>query len=407
MATIKYYLRNQSIYMRFNLTSTTKLQLTTGLKIEPKQWNVKDGLPKRNSADNKQILNTLQSLERFVYDSYVSDIANNVSITTDWLKGLFDNFFNKKTLPLFTDYIQKYIDNAPFHKNQKNGIGINHYSIRIYKYFLNYFLKFEKTTRKKYALNDVNNTCVDNFRNYLLKEGFSANSINLYMSKFKVICNYIDSQGYSVNVKTSNLKLAYNKKKSEDIITLSFEELDKIASIDLPPNLHVYRQWLLLGCEVGQRASDLLNLTYDKIKGNGEHLYFEILQSKTNKVVFVPLTKRAKKIIKDFPKPIIYSAFLYNIKNICKLAGINKEIEYLQIKNNDIHSSKITMPKYKAIGTHTCRRSFATNYYGKIPTPLIKSITGHSTEEMLLAYIGKTADDNLRMLFGIYEKLNI
>ena len=35
------------------------------------------------------------------------------------------------------------------------------------------------------------------------------------------------------------------------------------------------------------------------------------------------------------------------------------------------------------------RRSFATNYYGKVPTAYIKTITGHATEAMLLKYIGK------------------
>ena len=41
------------------------------------------------------------------------------------------------------------------------------------------------------------------------------------------------------------------------------------------------------------------------------------------------------------------------------------------------------------MASHVCRRSFASNLYGILPTPLIMSITAHSTEKMLLNYIGK------------------
>jgi hypothetical protein len=39
------------------------------------------------------------------------------------------------------------------------------------------------------------------------------------------------------------------------------------------------------------------------------------------------------------------------------------------------------------------RRSFATNFYGKIPTTYLIYITGHSTEAMFLNYIGKSNKD--------------
>ncbi len=42
------------------------------------------------------------------------------------------------------------------------------------------------------------------------------------------------------------------------------------------------------------------------------------------------------------------------------------------------------------VTSHIGRRSFATNNYGKIPTSLLISATGHSTEQMFLEYIGKT-----------------
>jgi hypothetical protein len=43
--------------------------------------------------------------------------------------------------------------------------------------------------------------------------------------------------------------------------------------------------------------------------------------------------------------------------------------------------------------SHIGRRSFSSNKYGIIPTSFLKYITGHSTEEMFLTYIGKSNKD--------------
>jgi hypothetical protein len=57
------------------------------------------------------------------------------------------------------------------------------------------------------------------------------------------------------------------------------------------------------------------------------------------------------------------------------------------------------------IGTHVCRRSFATNYHGIIPTVILKEITRHATEEMFLRYIGKTDEEYAMQMFNYTDKL--
>ena len=48
-------------------------------------------------------------------------------------------------------------------------------------------------------------------------------------------------------------------------------------------------------------------------------------------------------------------------------------------------------PKYELITSHNMKRSFATNYFGKIATPILMEITGHSRESTFLEYVGKNA----------------
>ena len=63
-----------------------------------------------------------------------------------------------------------------------------------------------------------------------------------------------------------------------------------------------------------------------------------------------------------------------------------------------------TFPKHELVTSHICRRSFASNYYGEMPTPLIIAITGHSTERQFLVYVGKEPNDHAQQ---IAEYLNM
>jgi integrase len=60
----------------------------------------------------------------------------------------------------------------------------------------------------------------------------------------------------------------------------------------------------------------------------------------------------------------------------------------LKITQKTRRKEIINAPKYELITSHTMRRSFATNYFGKIETPILMEITGHSRESTFLSYIG-------------------
>ena len=55
--------------------------------------------------------------------------------------------------------------------------------------------------------------------------------------------------------------------------------------------------------------------------------------------------------------------------------------------------------KKNQITTHAFRRSFATNYYKAISTPILMQITGHTKESTFLKYINKQVDrdDNAKL----------
>ncbi|WP_304518147.1 hypothetical protein [Cecembia rubra] len=62
-------------------------------------------------------------------------------------------------------------------------------------------------------------------------------------------------------------------------------------------------------------------------------------------------------------------------------------------------------PKHELITSHSCRRTFATIFYKKIPTTILMGITGHVNESTFLKYINKQRDkDDFARLFLEYLK---
>ena len=68
----------------------------------------------------------------------------------------------------------------------------------------------------------------------------------------------------------------------------------------------------------------------------------------------------------EFPRRVSQVVFNKQIKALCKIAGIDELVP--GFKNNPKTRRKeiINAPKYAFVASHIMRRSFASNYYGKI-----------------------------------------
>jgi integrase len=127
---------------------------------------------------------------------------------------------------------------------------------------------------------------------------------------------------------------------------------------------------------------------------NGVNL-IEFVQQKTGKIMTLPLHKKVITILNkrgyQFPKKFTDPDYNVLIKTVCKKAKI-EEIVY---GGKMINKRKVfkEYPKHELVTSHIGRRSFATNFYGKIPTALLMSATGHTKESTFLTYVGKSNSD--------------
>src|SRR5690606_31172521 len=132
-------------------------------------------------------------------------------------------------------------------------------------------------------------------------------------------------------------------------------------------------------------------------------------QQKTGKNILLPLHPEVYSIIERngfrFPPKIPVQTYNAQVKEVAKIAGIDHLVTF-----NKRHGHRAVthlMPSRKAISSHIRRRSFASNYYGKIPTALLMEATGHSTEEMFQRYI-QAADSSRALELGKhFENLSL
>lgn len=416
MATIKFLLQSKSeianIYIRFSVNRSTVIKRKTGFTINPKFWNFNSSIPNQKTAETKELKSKLDKLSIFIIDSFNSSINSGIQINGDWLQDQIDIFNNKKPileLDILINYIQKYIDEAPYKANQKKEVGLSLGRIQNLKLFKNTIERYqsEALKGKKILLKDVNLQFVEKYKIWLFAQNYSINYVGKNIANLKTICSDAFKNDFEVSNQLKNIKGVSESKKADQIIILSEEEQQKIKNaVILQESLKNARKWLLLGCLIGQRGGDLLSISKDNIKEINGIKLIEIKQQKTGKLVAIPLLPNAVDLLSDgFPYNISLPRFNEYIKKVCEIAGINELIS-AKIKYEARKPMRIeTRPKFNFITSHVCRRSFATNFYGLIPTPVLMNITAHGTEQVFLKYIGKTTYDNAFQMVEYFNKL--
>ena len=444
MASVQFRLRskvnkNVSIKIRVSNGRSLELELNTGFSINPKDWSDKD-LPKQNSPENKQLSNNLKKLENYVLENLNKDLSNRILIDTYWLENNIKQCFNrveKTDNGLLVNHIQHIIDNANTRKVKTNGgfkIGLSPSTIKNYTLFKKIILEYQTTIKKKIHFIEITKPFVDKFTNWLVNtKKFSTNYSGKQLEILKTIC--IDAEKNEIVITPYSKTIQHFRESDKDryIQTLSFDELEQIRTFEIPKDevlqqfkkenskltknisittktINNARNWILLGCEIGQRGGDLLNITNENIRFKSNSYYLDIIQQKTNKSVTIGIiAPHVIEIIENnFPTKIPHQKFNDFIKVVCKLAGIVEVVKGTKLNIETNRKELGFYPKYDLLASHCFRRSFATNYYKKIHTPILINITGHSKESLFLTYINKREDKdaNADLFMQFYEVLN-
>lgn len=415
MASLKFFTRSKTltsqIYIRFIVQRGKEFQCKTGLKILLSDWSKDKSLPKQNSVENKQITIQLKELEAFILNAYNTDYAAGVDFSKSWIEQKIKVFFNRSevTDELPEDntaitYLNEYIE------FKKSISSTRADKIRKLSNVKDRFLQYEAKRKTKFELHDVSGKVLIDFKDFLISDcKMMESTASRFIKDFKTVLFDAQNNGKLIHHQIKGFSTGTTN--SEYKVFLSFAELEKIKAKDIEDReLILTRDWLILGCYLGQRGSDLLRMTkkmiYTKTDADGNSFRFlEIVQQKTGENVVIPLHDEVEKILNkyngDFPAKFSENAesniglFNRHLKKLCEMCGIHDLVKGKVFSEEKQRNEIVETEKCHLISSHVCRRSFATNFYGNklFTTPQLMAITGHKSESQFLNYIGRTADE--------------
>jgi integrase len=356
------------------------------------------------------INNELNKIENHVLKAFNS--VNPESINKDWLNSQIDYYYNppienKEAPKDLINYIDFYIE------KRKEEVKIN--TIRKFEVLKSKLERFENDRKKQILIKEVNENFKNEFVKYFKQKLYSFSTLQRDIKHIKTLCMHANFLGIETHLQLPKLKYEVDKDKTKvEKIYLTFDCLTKIENISkekLTDSLDNAKDLLIISCYTGQRISDFMRFTKEQIRiEDGKHL-LEFRQKKTGKLTIIPLHPKVLEILNkrngNFPYRISDQKYNDFIKTVCELAEINELIKGSKMieteKGSKIFRKQSGMyKKHELVTSHIGRRSFATNFYGKIPTTFLINITNHSSEVMFLNYIGKSNKDLAKETFKYF-----
>ncbi|MGY5352007.1 tyrosine-type recombinase/integrase [Wenyingzhuangia sp. IMCC45533] len=424
MATINPILKTKgatsTIYIRLKSGVKHDYTISTGLTIDGKKWNPKTKRPKETTAELKQLKNILDTIVSHIQENLNDITTQGLEPSKKWLETNYNRFTNKeeKEQNASIEYwIEFVIDNSHLFENSIGEKGLSKNRIKQLNTLLNVFKKYQKN--HVYKIIEIDQFFYDNFIHWQVsKEGYSHNTAKKYSDDLIAIGRH--ARRYKIPTSQELDYIKRIKRRNPKPVVLENNEIQNIVELTITKERLINaRKWLLLGLQIAQRVSDLLPLTEDNIKHHpdldGELtkcFVFTQKKSQDTKEIVIPIDEVIEEIIKDgLPTPLSEQRFNEYLKEICKLAEINKPTDgaITQVVEIDGKMCKRKkegiFPKWQLITSHTLRKTATTHYY-QVFGSQVKHITGHSKEETVNIYVNQDRSRKLSQVKKMRNEYN-
>jgi hypothetical protein len=366
--------------------------------IEADYWNNDHNKTRILDAklQNKQseLKAELLEIENHILKNF--ELADKDRMPKGWLQSQIDFYYNPKVQTTISNRLVEYID----YYIECKKVDLSSSSLMKYTTIQSKLIKLEASLKKTIFIENIDESFKNEFVKYYKENKYNQNTIQRELAFVKTFCRHARNNGIETSIQLDGLLL---QKAKVEKVYLTFEELEKIESIQLEDEaLENARNWLIISCFTGQRVSDFLNFKSDMIRIEDGIQLIEFTQKKTGKIMSLALHPKVIQILNKnngaFPYKISDQRYNEHIKTVCRLAGLKSIVKGGKVDPDTNRKVYDSYPKYELVTSHIGRRSFATNFYGKIPTSLLINATGHSTESMFLEYIGKSQTQQAKEL---------
>lgn len=367
------------------------------IKVYKSYWENQHDLkrPKSIEIANQQVLvkSEINELTNFILNAF--DKASIKHIDKAWLQSQIDLFYQKEqpkdSLP---NQLVKFIDY--YNLDKRNELTLS--TIKKHNVVKHKLERYEKDRGVLLYISNIDEQFKNDYVNFCESQNYAIGTIQRDLVFIKSFCNYAYEKGIEVSRELNKVKIKGKIEVRHPY--LNFEELNEIEILDLSESLDNVRDWLIISCYTGQRISDFMTFKADMIRIQDGKSILEFRQQKTGKLMAIPILPKVVNILNkrdgEFPRRISDQKYNDMIKEVCKFANIDNVIKgskKVEVKEGVFRKEEKDFEKWELVTSHIGRRSFATNFYGKVPTGFLINVTGHSTEAMFLNYIGKSSSD--------------
>lgn len=362
-----------------------RLKLSTGLKVGSKQW---DSKRQRIKQTNSETIRQNAHLSRLEETVLLIFHETGGMIEPDKYRELIDRklgylpALEKITKPL--DFIRSFNDRRERSADAKHGTTKN---LLTYEANLIDFLEWSglRLTWSRWDLDFL-----DRYKDWGYRE--KNWSINYMAKQLSVWRQWMKAAGDLCE----NDRTAFTVRKTATNKPVFYEdELKRIEAHKFTGRMELVRDMFLIGVWSLQRISDWKRISPERISEVMGVKVVNLWQAKTGQSVAVPLHPTLERLLEkyDFSLPLDTSGhfdqvFNRDIKQMAYEVGFTEKIPWIESKGGQ--AREILLPRYKAVTSHICRRSGATNLVlppYNTPKSVIQLILGHSTISMTEAYI--------------------
>ena len=321
------------IYVRVN--NKVRYLQVKGVYVQEIYWDNKKGLVK----PNHHLYNTYNNLIRKTRFQVEEHFLNG---------GDFDSFRYGQKSPLLMDVFEDYIKRA-----EKGEMKISKGTITNFQSTMSRINQYCEHHGQELFINDVDERFQEKFISFMRGKSVSLWTIGLHFERIKAI---IRKEKHHSNTYYEKLPRFAKHYGSKTQIYLTAEDIEKIEELPLKGKESKFRDQFLICYYFVLRISDAMRISKASVMVSDGHEYLVTTHVKKTKAEQIaPISAKAKILLEkynydfDFGNNRSANRFL---KKIAQKAGIDDPIH-----TND---GKI-VPKYQLVGTHSARRSAATN----------------------------------------------
>ena len=358
----------------------------------------------------------LQELRLAILKAYNQSFSDGSIITSNWLKEVVKDNFNRPTNEIdlvnnskdiyLTDFGDWWNDNKADlwkvgHKKLLSSVQKSQY-----KKIISQLKDFEKSVGFKLVMKDITLDNLYHIIEYFEENDYNSSTIARNIDRVRFFLNRASEEGLKVSNARSQ-RIYIDKGEETDGVFLDKFEIEKILNKDFSfdSDLETTKDNFTIAIFSGMRSSDFLtNLDISNFREG----YIRITTQKTKSRVVIPIHKQVEYVIKKYhgmlPPKQTNADFNKYIKTLCQLCDIDEPMQGKVFDSKKERKIFGTYPKYKMVTAHSLRRSFCSNFRGKISDDSLCKIMGWSTDKLISLYDKNSKLSHANNLLNVWNE---